>query len=35
MSTSIEDACENAQNILKLKDILEEKNERKKINLLY
>ncbi len=29
MSTSIEDACENAQNILKLKDILEEKMKKK------
>ena len=31
--TSIEDACENAQNILKLKDILEEKMEEKDTKL--
>ena len=30
MTKTIEDACENAQNILKLKDILEEKMEEKK-----
>ena len=35
MSTSIEDACENAQNILKLKDILEEKMEEKKLISLF
>ena len=32
---SIEDACENAQNILKLKDILEEKIEEKKLISLF
>ena len=35
MSTSIVDACENAQNILKLKDVLEEKMEEKKLFLLF
>jgi len=35
MSVSIEDACENAQNILKLKDILEEKMEEKKLISLF
>ncbi len=35
MSTGIEDACENAQNILKLKDILEEKMEEKKLISLF
>jgi len=35
MSASIEDACENAQNILKLKDILEEKMEEKKLISLF
>ena len=35
MSTSIEDACENAQNILKLKDILEEKMKEKKLISLF
>ena len=35
MSTSIEDACENAQNILKLKDVLEEKMEEKKLISLF
>lgn len=35
MGTSIEDACENAQNILKLKDILEEKMEEKKLISLF
>ncbi|MCK4308434.1 MAG: DNA polymerase I, partial [Candidatus Atribacteria bacterium] len=32
---SIEDACENAQNILKLKDVLEEKMEEKKLISLF
>ncbi|MBA7560198.1 DNA polymerase I [Candidatus Atribacteria bacterium 1244-E10-H5-B2] len=32
---SIEDCCENAQNILKLKDILEEKMEEKNLILLF
>ena len=32
---SIEDACENAQNILKLKDILKEKMEEKKLISLF
>lgn len=32
---SIEDACENAQNILKLKDILEEKMEEKNLTSLF
>jgi len=35
MSTSIKDACENAQNILKLKDVLEEKMEEKKLISLF
>jgi len=33
--TSIEDACENAQNILKLKDVLEVKMEEKKLISLF
>jgi len=33
--TSIENACENAQNILKLKDVLEEKMEEKKLISLF
>lgn len=32
---SIEDACENAQNILKLKEVLEEKLEEKELNSLF
>jgi DNA polymerase-1 len=35
MSTSIVDACENARNILRLKDVLEEKMEEKKLISLY